>query len=142
MEHPSPDNRKPSEVSDVYWLRAQRKSGNYHDSTERAGKWLIFVPVREVDEVWAKIKAATEEGLLGGSAKVATAMPNPNATSSDKKVICVYTYDWMDVDDVRRIRQELRKLGFTAKIPYKSDEDTYAGNYANRGHKRISEIYE
>jgi hypothetical protein len=28
------------------------------------------------------------------------------------------------------------------RIPYKADEDTYEGRYANRGNKRISKYYE
>jgi hypothetical protein len=92
--------------------------------------------------VWQKIKAATEAGKLGDSAKVATAKPNQFAADPNKRVICVYTYDWTDVDDVRRVREELRKLGFVAKIAYKADEDTYAGRYEVHGHKRISKYYE
>ncbi len=49
------------------------------------------------------------------------------------KVICVYTYDWTDEADVRRVRQELRALGITSKIPYKTDDDTNAGRYSSQG---------
>ena len=73
--------------------------------------------------------------------KVATAKDNPNAANSNTKVICVYTYDWTDEEDVMRIRQELRQLGITRKIPYKADEDTESGKYANQGTKRISKYY-
>lgn len=90
-----------------------------------------------MDEVWAKIEKATEEGRLGGSAKVATA-----EAGAETRVICVYTYDWADEKDVRRVRKELRKLGITRKIPYKADEDTLAGRYYARGHGRISKYYE
>jgi hypothetical protein len=120
------DDPKPSRVTDRYWLNAKRNVGSYPPHSERGGKWLIFVSPAQVDEVWAKIKAATEQGLLGSSAKVATAIPNPNVTNA-YKVICVYTYDWADDEDVRRVRQRLRDLGITAKIPYKADADTMAG---------------
>lgn len=86
-------DKKPSEVTCTYWLHAERKSGTYPEATENCGKWLVFVPALQIDEVWANIKLATEEGRLGSSAKVATARPNPNATNPDTKVICVYTYD-------------------------------------------------
>jgi hypothetical protein len=138
----TPLDKKPSEVMCTYWLHAERKSGTYPEATENCGKWLVFVPALQIDEVWANIKLATEEGRLGSSAKVATARPNPNATDPDTKVICVYTYDWTDEEDVRQIRQELRQLGITSKIPYKADEDTYAGKYAIQGHKRISKYCE
>ncbi|MCE9591487.1 MAG: DUF1917 domain-containing protein [Planctomycetes bacterium] len=135
-------NDQPSQVTDVYWLSTVRNVGTYPAHTERGGKWLIFVPVMNLDAVWAKIKDATEKGLLGGSAKAATAMPNRNAKNPDTKVICVYTYDWTDEEDVRRIRGTLRELGIVTKIPYKADNDTHAGSYANRGHRRISKYYE
>ena len=132
---------KPSEVTDIYWIYANRKKGEYPEPTPRNGKWLVFVNEKDVDEVWAKIKKATEDGKLGSSAKVATAKPSPLGESG-KKVICVYTYDWTDEKDAKRVRKELRKLGITNKIPYKSDEDTLSGKYRATGHARISKYYE
>lgn len=138
-----PDSEcKPSEVTDTYWIDAIRKKGKYPKTTQRSGKWLVFVDAKNVDKVWAKIKKATEEGKLGSSAKVATAKPNPNATNPETKVICVYTYDWADEKDVKRIREELKKIGIANKIPYKSDEDTLSGKYRVRGHTRFSKYYE
>ncbi len=133
---------KPSEVTEVYWIFARRKKGEYPRSTLLSGKWLVFVDVKDVDGVWAKVKKATEEGRLGGFSKVSSAKPSPLAVSPDVKVICVYTYDWTDEEDVMRIREELRKLGITGKIPYKADEDTLKGRYMIKGHKGISKYYE
>jgi hypothetical protein len=133
---------KPSEVTDVYWIYAKREKGRYPKPTIKCGKWLVFVDPKNVNEVWAKIKKATVEGKLGNDAKVATAKPNPLAGKSGAKVICVYTYDWTDEKDVKRIREELRKLGIVNKIPYKSDEDTLSGKYQITGHTKISKYYE
>ena len=135
-------NAKPSEVTDVYWLSAERKKGKYLSHSSRSGKWLIFVTLNEIDRVWARVKKATEEGKLGSCAKVATGKSNRNATSSNTKVICVYTYDWTDERDVKRIREELRKIGITNRIPYKVDKDTLSGKHRLGGHKRISKYYE
>jgi len=132
----------PSQVRQVYWIYAKRKKGRYPKPSHSSGKWLIFVPLERVDEIWAMIKTATEDGKLGGSSKVATAKENPNAADRKTKVICVYTYDWTDKDDVKRIREALRSLGITQKIPYKADEDTIEGKYAVKGDKRISKYYE
>lgn len=96
----------PSQNTDEYWLYATRKRGQYPTATTKSGKWLVFVPISQVDEVWVKIQDATEEGRLGDSAKVATAKPNRNASGSSKKVTCIYTYDWTDEEDVRRIRDD------------------------------------
>ena len=98
--------------------------------------------VKEVDEIWEKIRTATEEGKLGLASKVSTAKDSPLASSSTRKVICIYTYDWTDRKDVMRIREELRKLGITNKIPYKSDKDTLSGKYRQTGHTKISKYYE
>ncbi len=132
---------KPSQVTDVYWIHADRRKGSYPMPTSRNGKWLIFVKDRDIDEVWDKIRKATEDGKLGSGAKVATAKPSLLGESGTK-VICVYTYDWTDEKDVKRVREELKKLGITNKIPYKSDEDTLSGKYIATGHTRISKYYE
>ncbi|MFZ2412370.1 MAG: putative phosphothreonine lyase domain-containing protein [Candidatus Methanoperedens sp.] len=134
---------KPSEVTDNYWIYAKGKIGGKHQPlTPRSGKWLIFVDIENIDEVWAKVEKAYKEGKLGPYAKVATAKPNPNATNPETKVICVYTYDWTDEEDVKRVREELRKIGIINKIPYKANEDTRSGKYRITGHTRISKYYE
>ena len=143
MELAQPYAKKnPTEVTEVYWLYAIRQNGTYPRPTSHSGKWLIFVDHNDIDAVWVTIKEATEAGKLGGSAKVATAKPNPYATDPKTKVICVYTYNWTDEADVRRIRAELRTLEITQKIPYKADEDTLRDKYRVTGHRRISKYYE
>jgi hypothetical protein len=141
MANPS-DLDNPTEVTDRQWLLARRQQGDYPEQDRNGGKWLVFMPTHLIDEVWRDIREATERGELGALAKVSTAMPNPKANDKSEKVICVYTYDYTDVEDVRRIRQVLRRLGITHKIPYKADEDTYDGRYTIKGHQRISKYYE
>lgn len=63
--------------------------------------------------------------------------PRPN----ERGLICVYTYDWTDEADVMRVREELRNLGFTWRLPYKTDEDTYNNIYRATGHKHISKYF-
>jgi len=130
----------PSEVNDSYWITASSNKPHPR-STIHVGKWLIFVDKKEIDGVWRKIRNATENGVLGSNSKVSTMRPNPNSTDSSKGVICVYTYDWQDEDDAMRIREELRKLGITEKIPYKSDIDTFSGKYKVKGDTKISKYY-
>src|SRR3989344_3916595 len=132
----------PSDVNDVYWIYAERKVGKYPESTASSGKWLIFVNPERLDTVWRKIKYATENGKLGYESKTATAKPNPLAGKSKQKVICVYTYDWTDKQDVKRIRNELKKLGIVWRIPYKTDRDTLDGKYRGMISQRISKYYE
>jgi hypothetical protein len=133
---------KPSAVKHEYWLYAERKRGDYPKANANSGKWLIFARISRIDDLWTRIKLATENGRLGDLAKVATAKPNPIAANSRMTVICVYTYDWTDEADVRRVREELRALGVTYRIAYKADSDTDAGRYSKHGHERISKYYE
>lgn len=132
----------PSVETGDYWIAASSLVDNQSQPTSRCGKWLVFVHRSNVDELWDKVGLATMKGELGFAAKVSTTRPNPNASKADTHVICVYTYDVDDVDDVRRVRQRLRDLGIVAKIPYKTDDATYAGKYAVRGDKRISSFFE
>ena len=131
----------PSQVEDVYWLYAANLKGNYPKPTPRSGKWLLFVLNDELDAAWKRIKQATEAGKLGGDSKVSTAKPNPNSVDPTKGVICVYTYDSENENDVMRVREELRILGFGDKIPYKTDEATLSGKYRRTGGRRISRYY-
>src|SRR5438132_14395920 len=78
---------------------------------------------------------------IRGPSKAATAKPNPNAVSTDRKVIGVYSYDWTDYDDVMRIRAELKNLGVNWKISYKSDADTMADKYSIKGDRNIAKYY-
>jgi len=127
-------------MADDYWIYAQRKNGEYPEHTSRGGKWLIFVSSHNLSRIWNKIKIAVEEGRLGGLAKASR--HRSRAQSSNNGVICVYTYDWKDRQDVERTREELRKLGIIRKISYKSDEDTERGMYHTNSSEKISKYYE
>jgi hypothetical protein len=133
---------EPIAPAEAYWIFAKQKKGKYPKPTPKSGKWLIFVNEADVDAMWSKIKKAVENGLLGERAKVSTARPNPNARDASRRVICVYTYNYEDGADVRRIRTELRHLGVGEKIPYKADEDTRAGRYRAKGHSKISKFFD
>ena len=129
----------PSEIIDEPWIYAKRLEGEYPKPNTNSGKWLVFVHIDEVDELWTKIKQATESGKLGQASKVATAMRKGDY-DENKKVICVYTYDWTDEIDAFQVRQALRELGVTSPCSYKSDEDTRQGKYSATGH-RVSKYW-
>lgn len=132
------DLRKPSEINTEYWIYAYNSKNNYpEDFGDRTGKWLIFVSIKEIDEIWELVRKSVFEGKLGDSAKVATMRESPNSLNSNYKVICVYTYDYDDKKDVMRIAKELIDLGVPGKLKYKSDKATLEGKYANRGSSSI-----
>ena len=70
------------------------------------------------------------EGRLGPSAKVSTGEDQRNPDSPP--VICVYTRDFTDVEDVKRVLQELVRLKLVPAggIKYKSDAYTHLEIYA------------
>ncbi len=133
---------KPSEEFDAPWIYAQNASVVYEEGLwRRSGKWLIFCRKGDaLDGMWEKVVEALEAGKLGRSAKVSTVKPHQHETSPDDGVICVYTYSFDDLDDVRRVRQALREIGVTWKIPYKLDQDM--GRYRSKGDTNISKLYE
>jgi Bles03-like protein len=133
---------RPSEERVPFFLWAYARRTGYPAPTERSGKWLVYVPRSDVDEVWPKIREALDAGKLGECTKVSTARPNPNSPGPRRHVICVYTYDSDDVQDVKRVRASLRELGFVGRLSYKPDADTRAGRYKNRGHRGISKYLE
>jgi len=127
----------PSKTTRMYWI-VQDAPDVHPDAIEDdlAGKWLIFVPPDHVDEAWIKVRNATCKKELGISTKVSTAKPNPDSRDN-MKVIYVYTRDWRDETDVMRVRERLRELGFTDRLGYKRNIETFRGEYAQKG-KRVT----
>jgi hypothetical protein len=127
----------PSKTTQMYWIMVDAPgSAPEAIEDENAGKWLIFQEPDLVNESWKKVRDATVAGLLGISAKVSTAKPNPDSRDN-RKVIYVYTKDWSAEADVMRVREKLRELGFTDRIGYKRNIETFAGEYAKKG-KRVT----
>jgi hypothetical protein len=127
----------PSKTTQMYWIvQDAPDSPPEAIEDENAGKWLIFQEPDQVDAAWKKVRDGTVARELGISTKVSTAKPNPESRDS-RKVIYVYTKDWADEADVMRVRQKLRDLGFTDRIGYKRNIETFAGEYAKKG-KRVT----
>lgn len=98
------------------------------------GKWMLFPKPEDVNRVWKLVAEAVVDGRLGDTAKVAPAdPPNPFGAAQKQQashLICVYTRDFSDLDDVRRVLEELIELGLAPRaadgaIYYKADAYTY-----------------
>jgi hypothetical protein len=137
---PIPDGG-PSRFTGDYYLHATGPQ-SAEGSNRRPGKWLIFVSRSRIDALWDDVRRAVTSGRLGHAAKVSTALPNPLSRDPKKHVICVYTADEADAADVRRVRDGLRALGVTWKIPYKSDAATGAGQYDDPAGGPAAKYYE
>jgi hypothetical protein len=127
----------PSKTTQMYWI-VQDAPGSAPEAIEdeNAGKWLIFQEPGLADASWKKVRDATVALGLGISAKVSTSKPNPESRDN-RKVIYVYSKNWADEEDVMRVREKLRELGFVDRIGYKRNIETFAGEYAKKG-KRVT----
>jgi hypothetical protein len=105
----------PSQVGGVYWIESKPREPQ-QTPTSRAGEWMIPVDVQHVDELWTRIKAATENSTLGYKSKVSTASRTGSASARE---IRVCTYDRADTADVQRVREMLKTLGIAADITYR-----------------------
>ncbi|KAJ5153298.1 uncharacterized protein N7482_009776 [Penicillium canariense] len=89
-----------------------------------AGKWMFFPTVDHVDSVWKTVVTALDRGELGESAKVAT-----DDGSGQPRLVCVYTEDFSDKEDVTRVLRTLVDSGLvnaqSRPIYYKCDAYTY-----------------
>jgi len=122
---------RPSSFKQQPWIYVDDPEQVGQEATPALiGKWLLFIDEEDVDAVWEKVATATASGRLGLMSKVATAWPNPLAHSR-KRVICVYTPDFHDHEDVTRVLVALRDLGFKERLSYKTDVDTLAGRYGS-----------
>ncbi|XP_041360569.1 UPF0696 protein C11orf68 homolog [Gigantopelta aegis] len=99
-----------------------------------SGKWLVYRDVCDIDAVWMTIANAVLANKLGQAAKV-----SGRDSDDDHHVICVYTKDFTDVDDVMRVKLMLRQLGVTGRLTYKPDIYTILGIYAkNKWHLKAT----
>lgn len=112
-----------------------RKMGPYRDQLEidllnaatkrglTSGKWLIFPTPDNLPLVWRRVAEATAAGELGPCSKVGTWEPD-HATKPT--VICVYTKDFSNMTDVKRVLSTLDKLNVLKQpIVYKCDAYTH-----------------
>lgn len=79
-----------------------------HMSHVRCGKWMLFPEPADVTEVWRAVARATADGELGIAAKVA---PRAKEGPDKARLICIYTKDFIDKDDLLRVLIRMKDLG-------------------------------
>ncbi|KAF2661741.1 DUF1917-domain-containing protein, partial [Lophiostoma macrostomum CBS 122681] len=97
------------------------------ESNILSGKWMLFPKLEDVTRVWKLIVDGTINNRLGSGSKVAT-----EQDGKPERLICVYTKDFRDTDDVLRVLKELVTMGLVNPgrgIYYKSDAYTYLDIY-------------
>ncbi|MEU3219825.1 putative phosphothreonine lyase domain-containg protein [Streptomyces sp. NPDC006971] len=120
----------PSRETTEPWLWAAAPDTPLtEDDHPFSGKWIWFTPLSLVDASWTTIRTATEDSLLGYRSKAATLINTRTKSDDTRRPICIYTRDWHDVDDVQRVLTNLRTLGITDLLLYKTNSDTLNGRY-------------
>ncbi|KAL4921799.1 hypothetical protein BDW62DRAFT_207995 [Aspergillus aurantiobrunneus] len=88
------------------------------------GKWMMFITTDRVDSYWGAVAEATMQGHLGIAAKVATDDGEGRA-----RLIAIYTKDYEDREDVKRVLRKLAEMNLVRKgerpIYYKRDALTH-----------------
>ncbi|CAL1289900.1 unnamed protein product [Larinioides sclopetarius] len=164
----SPEDKLPSQVSTQPWIRLHSpKKCEYLSSISRSastrneqtknndsidiskiGKWLLFNNIRkrntagltQHDEAWQAVRELVSNDVLF-SAKCSTVWKGPYAgkSSTRKGVICCYTPDYSDKQDVKRVADSIRNtVHYPMDMYYKADVDTYAGKYSKFGDTAVS----
>jgi hypothetical protein len=67
---------------------------------------MMFCPSHEVNAVWSVVARHTAEGNLGIAAKVA-----PSDGQGGERLICIYTKDFNDMEDVTRVIRKMKNIG-------------------------------
>ena len=123
-------SRLPSECRcpNVSWLWATHRLAV---ESVRSGKWMLFTDSDDVDSAWLSVVDLLAAGQLGSCAKAA-----PRSSTRDgQHLICVYTDDHEDVQDVFRVLFALRNSSITCAsfrtLNYKTDYATNMGQYSS-----------
>lgn len=113
---------------------------NINDIAEKynilSGKWLIYKKTTQIDNLWKDISINCIKGFLGPSVKV-----SPKDNYNKQHVICVFTKNYLDKENVYKIRDNLKNIGVINKISYKPDIFTYFEIYRNNKWNIKSSIY-
>jgi Domain of unknown function (DUF1917) len=107
------------------------------------GKWMLFPNERDIDVIWKKVALGTVENRLGCGAKIAT---QDDSETKSGRVVIIYSEDFTDLDDVKRVLREIQDLGLggrdTARpLYYKLDAYTWLDLMHDNEYKLKAIIY-
>lgn len=101
---------------------------------------MLFPSTKNLTRVWEMVVEGTIGNRLGSAAKVAT----DQGESGTTRLICVYTRDYRDTEDVLRVIQELDAMGLVPPgkgLYYKADAYTYLNIYGNNEYGLQASLY-
>jgi len=86
---------------------------------------MLFPTLDDVPRYWYKVAEATADNRLGIGAKISTGLDDDRK----ERLICVYTKDFSDMDDIRRVLQTLVDMDLVPEdgrgLYYKCDAYTH-----------------
>lgn len=104
------------------------------------GQWMLFTDPPKLQRNWSLVARATADGKLGPTSKVAT-----SSSARGPTLICVYTEDFADTEDVQRVLKMLVELGLCLRkgrpIYYKCDAYTYLNIGSQNPYKVRASLY-
>jgi len=88
---------------------------------------MLFPYAPDINAIWSLIARSTALNELGIAAKVAP----DNGDDRSPRLMCIYTIDFTDMEDVTRVLRKLKDLGLVETkgrpIYYKCDAYTHLG---------------
>ncbi|KAF1984465.1 DUF1917-domain-containing protein [Aulographum hederae CBS 113979] len=112
-----------------------------------SGKWMLFPKMDDIHRVWRLVCEGVAENRLGTGAKFATGSDRPDrGRGPPVRLICVYTKDFSDRNDVRRVVEELAEMALVPRdasrgIYYKCDAYTHLGIESDNPYHLPASIY-
>ncbi len=120
----------------THWLHAINPDRMHDIDPIHVGKWLIYISCRHVDYCWSRVRDATEEGTLGISAKISTdwgkahdlvGMISEGLGGWRDHVVCIYTADWRNREDIARVGGRLASCGRMRPSPARTSRRPSSG---------------
>lgn len=91
------------------------------------GKWQVTAAPQRLEELWPALVADAEAGTIW-AVKAMTQFGYEHLPMYDEHLLTVYTPNYFETDDVKRVREHLRaEHGVTNKLYYKPDIYTAKG---------------
>lgn len=97
------------------------------DRRKTIGKWQVTANPERLEQLWPALVADAEAGIIW-AIKAMTAFGYEHLPMYDRHILTVYTPNYLDTDDVFRVREHLRtEHGVTHELYYKPDIYTEKG---------------
>ncbi|CAL1262683.1 unnamed protein product [Larinioides sclopetarius] len=140
----------PSREKQEPWIYAHssHERDDIFNDYEKVGKWLLFfnnehksdvTGLTHLDSAWLSIKKLVENDIIY-HAKCSTALKGISEVYDKRQngVICCYTPDYTNKQDVKRVADAIRKeVHCLSNLFYKTDNDTRAGKYKHNGNNSV-----